>query len=358
MKQNLFKRIASHKNWSFYGVILALGIIIYQQYFIDKRPRIIYEIMSNTRILDVKEDLSKLNILFDGIDIKKQNLSLRVLLIRISNSSSIDVLKNYFDNNDPLGIELSTGKVVQLELVRTSNAYLQKNIGQLNFDETKVVFPSFILDAGAFFTIKLVVLHDEGLIPTISSTGKVAGVKIIPVVDVLTDLNEKTFINQTFYGSEPIQIVRIIVYFFIGLFIIFVIAFVSDKVSKIFALHKRKKLIQSYKESATKALNKTEHFIFDEFIQKGWSWNNKFSKADGSDDVSDGKYTIGEIKITDDRIVSNDHLKEVYIDFIKFLQSRKFPPVFRMQTMSTVNYMIETEIKNVEAELKNMDAVS
>ena len=74
--------------WSLLSVILALlfgGLAIYLGFFRDRKPELRFEIVSNTSVLDVREDLGKLEILYDGLDIKKSKQSLRVVVVRVDN---------------------------------------------------------------------------------------------------------------------------------------------------------------------------------------------------------------------------------------------------------------------------------
>jgi hypothetical protein len=53
-------------------VVLALlfgGITIQREFFSDSGPRLRYDILTSTPVLDVREDVSKLSVLFDGVDI-------------------------------------------------------------------------------------------------------------------------------------------------------------------------------------------------------------------------------------------------------------------------------------------------
>ncbi len=112
--------------WSFLGVLLALlfgGIMIQREFFADSVPRLRYDILTSTPVLDVREDVSKLSVLFDGIDIRQQKKSLRVITVRVVNDSQKDILKGYYDEDEPLGLRLSTGRIIRSDLV------LQRQIG-------------------------------------------------------------------------------------------------------------------------------------------------------------------------------------------------------------------------------------
>ena len=67
--------------WSLLGVVLAVlfgGLTVYSEFVRDRKPKLRFEVVSNTGVLDVREELGQLEILYDGIDIKKSKQSLRV----------------------------------------------------------------------------------------------------------------------------------------------------------------------------------------------------------------------------------------------------------------------------------------
>ena len=121
--------------WSFLGVVITLlfgGVTVYREFIEDKRPTLQYDILTSTSVLDVKEQLSKLSVLFAGVYIRKRGLSLRVLTVRVINSSSKDILKAHYDDSAPLGFHVSTGRIIRTELMSASSDYLRNNLASVS----------------------------------------------------------------------------------------------------------------------------------------------------------------------------------------------------------------------------------
>lgn len=262
--------------WSFIGVMLALifgGTTIYSEFIEDKRPTLQFDVLTNTSVLDVREQLSNLNILFDGIDIRKQNLSLRVITTRIINNSSIDILKGHYDSNAPLGLHVSTGKVIKTELVGASNDYLREHLTIDARDDQTILFSSVILDAGQSFTLKLLVLHPKGQIPNLDAVGKIAGIKAIPVLEAFKDGDTESLVTVAFRGSFLVQVVRFFSYAFGGFLLLAVvlaaitipIVVISNKLIE----RKRKKEVQEFKRITSAVLNESDEFIFTKYVNNG-----------------------------------------------------------------------------------------
>ena len=157
--------------WGFAGVLIAalLGLItVYREFIEDRRPKLHFDILTNTTVLDIKEEVEKLEILYDGVDIRKREQSLRVITVRVVNGSSKSILKTFYDEKDPFGLSLSDGKIIRKEIIETSNDYFRQNLRPAIKGDRCLTFQSVIIEANNFFVLKLLVLHPESLIPTIT----------------------------------------------------------------------------------------------------------------------------------------------------------------------------------------------
>lgn len=335
--------------WSFLGVLLALlfgSITIYNEFIQDKRPSLQYDVLTNTSLLDVKEQVSNLSVLFDGIDIRKQGLSLRVIGVRVLNDSTKDILKGYYDDKAPLGISILTGRIIKNELISASNQYLSDNITLEPDGEKSVIFPSVIIEANQSFTFKLLVLHPQHEIPTLISVGKVAGITSILIKEAYRDKEKTPFLTTTFQGGFLAQAFRLVVYT-IGTIILLVmiivpIVFISSKLDQ----RKRKKAVEQFKSATSLELNESDEFIFTEYVEKGnvfiFSMQNLISNpsslAKAYARYQEHKKCNGHIWYSryleeyldagliikkNDEIVVDDHLSLTIDHFIRFLRNKK-----------------------------------
>ena len=167
--------IKNKYNWSLLGFILALlfgSLAIYSEFFRDRKPQLRFEIVSNTSVLDVREDLGKLEILYDGLDIKKSKQSLRVVVVRVDNPGETAILMGHYDKREPLGFTFSTGKLLRVELLEASNRYLMSNLRVSLTDSLLAVFEPVILESKEYFMFKALILHAQGWTPILSPQGK------------------------------------------------------------------------------------------------------------------------------------------------------------------------------------------
>ena len=138
------------KRWSLLGVILAVlfgGLTVYSEFVRNRKPELRFEVVSNTSVLDVREELGKLEILYDGLDIKKSKQSLRVVVVRVVNPSETDILMDHYDERVPLGFTVSNGELLRVELLEASNQYLMSNLRVSSPDSLRGVFVPVILES-------------------------------------------------------------------------------------------------------------------------------------------------------------------------------------------------------------------
>lgn len=259
--------------WSFLGVMLALGfglVGIYTSFFQEHKPNLKFEVISNTSVLDVHERLGNLDVLYAGSSIKNTGQTLRVITLRVVNDGQQDILKGFYDENDPLGFVLIDGEIVESpELLHASNDYLAKQL-KMTFDAPKnVLFSNVIIERNEFFTLKLLVLNNEGVIPDVSPIGKIAGVKSIEVARPYRERNEESFLSRTFGGWVLSQLARLFAYglAFLILMIAGIVSLIS--ISEWAEKRSRRKHIAKYKKISTINLNQDDEYIFQSYLVRG-----------------------------------------------------------------------------------------
>lgn len=372
--KRFFEEIDQKYAWSFISVLLAVifgSIAVYKEFIEDTHPELRYDVLTNTSVLDVREQLSNLNILFDGIDIRKQSLSLRVISVRVSNGSSKDILKGHYDINAPVGIHVSEGKVIKTELVGASSEYLSNSISFTAGDDQTIFFSEVILEAKESFTLKLLVLHPEGRIPNLSAVGKVAGIKTIEVREAFRESQEKPFFSLSFRGSFFVQVVRLITYTIGTIIIITAIVAPSVIISSKLDKRRRRKSVQEFRAITSVDLDESDELIFTAYVRHGereiqrmyslvsdpnhlarsyaqyigyldrlkqrrdWPPGRR-SEPDGAEiyirhrlDVSmslGGYLNTGLIQETDSGVIADEHLANTLEHFVRFLRNKGIIP--------------------------------
>ncbi len=253
-------------SWSFLGFILAAlfgGIAVYTEFIRDTSPAVKYEILSNTRILDVKEDVTGLSIIYNNEDIRKARKTLSVIIVRVSNEGRYPILKTYYDNAAPLGLSISSGEIITAEVISATTDYLRQNAGISVRDPSNVKFSQMIIEPNESFTTKLLILNPEQSAVTIFPKGKIAGVKKLLLVDRQSEQTKETFITKVVSGSLWVQVVRTLTY--VAAFILLLIVviapsvYISDKKDQ----WKRNRIVRQFKSRTASALNDLNVELYD-----------------------------------------------------------------------------------------------
>ena len=266
-----FKRIASSFAWSLLGFVLAIifgGIAIYAEFFRDERPAIQFEILSDSSVLDVREEVSDLEIIYAGNDLRKSGQSLRILVVRVSNIGSNDILNSFYDSSAPLGLSVANGELVSVELEDVSEDYLREQMNPRISGPSEIVFTPVILATNAYFSLRILVIHPESLLPRLSPIGKVARVSSVSLVEAQVPQSE-TFWNQTFSGTISNQITRLVAYTIATVALI--VLGVSIPVSLSAALSKRgrQKKVELFKKNSGHDFEGRDDVFFNNYIASG-----------------------------------------------------------------------------------------
>ena len=295
---NKIKNLDKNFSWSFMGFlvgIIGIAFAVYTIYFYQEKPNIEYYQLTNTSVLDLKENVTKLDVIYDSTSIKKNRQSLRVVTIKILNSGNEDLGPQHYDKTVPLGLKIKGGVIVETpQIIETSNAYISDRLKINWLSENEISFSQFIINQNESFTLKLLLLTKENIIPELKATGYITG---LGKPTLRTDINkpeEKSFLARVFQGSFLIHLVRSILYF-----LIFVIGVIAIFVSIISLSELRNK--------------KKRKFIINKFRK-----HTKLDKEDVSEKVLEyyQKYQEGYLF----RIENFISKKEMIIDYNKYLE--------------------------------------
>jgi len=266
---NLDKRFAFA--WTLIGLLLAVvlgALSIYTDFIRTAEPKLQVEVLGNEPVLDVREKLPDLEVIYQAQDIAKIGKTLSVILVRIANRGSADVLGTFYDANSPVNVELINGTLVRAEVTETSNDYL-KSAATLTRSYPKVILSPVIIERDEWVTLKLLALHDLNKQPSLSASGKIAGQRDISIVSATETKTEAGFFHRTFYGSLTTQLIRMPVYFVGMILLILLIILPSIAISDWRATQRRKKLVQRFKLRTRLPLVAADDFIMNIFLDHG-----------------------------------------------------------------------------------------
>ena len=336
-----FKRLDRKFSWSFLGFLIAiisLGFIFFDKVIADKNPKLFLDVLTSASVLDVKEDLPKLEILFDGIDIRQQKLSLRILSIKIANDSSINITKELYDLEDPIGLLISPGKIIKTDLIDASNEYLRKNYSLRAVSENSILFKDVIIEAHQYFVVKLLVLHPADTIPSIKSQGHIAGVREIRVREIFRDQTKSPLWSKIFVGGFGIQVLRFLIYLAIlGIFGLIVAMLVALPVELLNSI-KRKRRVKAFKRDAGRLLEAKDEPLFTQYIKYG-------------DEFLESTYEL--MKDQESLRINCDIYEKVRTKYPELARRELYP---RGDKMDTIRILLASGLLKINDNLPTVDA--
>jgi hypothetical protein len=270
------KKIEQKFSWSFFGFligVIGISYAIYVDHFKEENPLIVFDILSNTQVLSVKEDVNRLGIIYNGENLKERQENLILLTIRILNEGEKNITEQDYYTKIPFGLKVIGGKIADKPiLLDASNKFLEENLSILFDTLNNVVFNNIPLDQGQYFTIKILTVCKDNSLPSIIPAGKVSGISgefIIRQSYMETQKEEISFLRNVTSGSFWIHVARFFFYFSCITAVSFIIVFPTSLISSLLKDKKKKRIVQKFRERIKNELSQNAEMIFDLFRSDG-----------------------------------------------------------------------------------------
>lgn len=179
-----FREIDSRFSWSFLGFLIGiLGLAFGLYTFFQKdRPELQFEVITNTDIININENIGKLQIFFDNENVLSIDTTLRLLTIKLSNYGNSSINKNDFDKDYLLGLDFKNYIIADKpNTIEFSNDYLQERFN-FSFDSSSIKIAPVIFDKNDYVLFKLLLIGPRQEPIRISTTGKISGQSKIQII--------------------------------------------------------------------------------------------------------------------------------------------------------------------------------
>lgn len=270
---NKIKEMDKVFSWSFFGFLLAVifgAVSIYLGFIKENKPSLQYVVTSNSNVLDIKEKLGSLDVLYEGESLSSSNRDLRIITFQVVNTGDAPVLPNYYDPADPIGFSISDGVLADSPtLLGASTDYLKEKTVLTKVANGSVVFSNIILESGDSFEVRALVLYDSGREPSIKAFGKIANINKINVVEGVDSSEGRSFWNGVLAGGYSYQATRLLCYglLFLGLLIMFL--FIFFQVGEAIDKSKRNKRVKAFKDFDSTKISDVDELFFDVYRRRG-----------------------------------------------------------------------------------------
>lgn len=195
----------------FATVVLGMPAIYYAVH--EKQPHISYELIGDSKVLDVHQPVKELEIRYRGEDIYAQHKNLRVWTITVRNDGETHVKQEDFDKTMPWGIMIKDAQIVDVpKLISCNSDYVSNNISLALVSNNVVTFQKIIFEREKYFTVEIQLLHRADNEPSAEILGKIAGIERQTLTANHKDNGSVGFWASVFSGSVSVQLLRLIIY--------------------------------------------------------------------------------------------------------------------------------------------------
>lgn len=301
-----------NKNKLLFWVLGGITTLVsfYADWFKKDRPKIVYDIISNETIVDLKEKVSNIDILYKGQSILKDSQNLSLLVLRVFNDGNRDVVQNDYDAQIPFGFSVINGYLVENpSLTETSNAYLSDRIKLIVDSTGSIGISKAILEEDEGFSLKVLIQHGQNTIPTIQPVGKIAGVESFILKESYKEPNNKGWANSI------LNFLKTAAFFLLFGVIVFIIIYYIDRIFVFFKKKKKRKKISMF-QALYPNTNNEYNWVLEE-------------------------YEKGYIDLKDlEKSLRNSEYLSVYIPMLEYVKNKKDMHVF--EDFYYINFRNET----------------
>jgi hypothetical protein len=266
-----FRRLERGFAWSFFGFVLAAcfgGLALYTEFFKNRSPQLEFEIVSNTPVLTTREDVARLKILYEDVDIRQTRQALSVVSIRVRNTGDADILNASYDERAPVGVDVVRGTILEPRIIDASNEYLRANARCQPSGTNSLDFVPVILERREFYLVKFLVLHQDSTLFQVRPRGKVAGVRQITVTDFSGAEQSPGFVALVIGGTVGVQVMRLCAYSVAFLVLLVGIVGAASAIGTWWSRGRRRRTVRRFRASY-KGLDSTSERLFETYTNDG-----------------------------------------------------------------------------------------
>lgn len=271
-----FRTLDDKFSWSFLGFVIGLmgtTYAIYVDQFKEQKPLLVFDVLSNTQVLSVKEDLNKLDIFYDRQNLKVRNENLILLTLKISNEGTENIRKNDYYSLAPFGFKLVGCNIAEPPIViDASNDFIKENVSVLYDSLNRITFNKIPFNKRQYFILKVLTICGNNNYPEINPFGNISGINksfYVRQSYLESQRDELSFIEKLVHGNLGIHIVRFLIYLFLLITSLLLIGIPTSKILRVIELKRRKRLIKRFREKSKVNLSKNIEIIFELFLDVG-----------------------------------------------------------------------------------------
>jgi len=263
---------------SFIAALIVAVLAFVAGTLYDREPQLQYEIISQSPVFDIKENVTDLEVFFEGHSLRQQHQMLSLITIRVQNIGNAGISKQIsYDPSALPGFRITGSTIAKVDILIASNDYLATNLQLSRISRNEYTFLPIIIDKGDFFVLKFLAVHDETTTPRLESLGKISGKKTILAATIPNHheggfIEEvKNFTESVLSGSITVQAARIVVYPIGVLILLLATVIISAEANDRITKRKRRKHVTNFELTLGAAPDNAQKCLFDLYVEFGES---------------------------------------------------------------------------------------
>jgi len=156
--------------------VFSVGFALYT-YFkpLKSAPKLTYYQKEVIDAFKENKQLSKLKILYDGKDIKKDSLNLKLYRLKLVNDGDVHIGEDLYSPKKYFGIKVENGIVLSFNFAGKSSDFLRENLNPEIIDSATIHFDKINIDQDNHSSFEILVMHKKDLEPKLVALGKIIG---------------------------------------------------------------------------------------------------------------------------------------------------------------------------------------
>ncbi len=172
-----------------------------------------------------------------------------------------------------MGFEVTNGAIIRAELLDSNDPYLMSNLLIAVDPPSRASFSPVIFGRQDSFAIKVLILHPEGVSPSVEPIGKIA--RTLPITHVTEHQGggQPSFLAQVFSGSPFVQLVRLPTYALalVLILVLFVLCFILPFtfIGSAISERRRSQKVDRFRKTTDLELSDEDEFVFRSYVSHG-----------------------------------------------------------------------------------------
>ncbi|MEP2937451.1 MAG: hypothetical protein ABJM06_08950 [Gilvibacter sp.] len=205
------------------GIVVSLiaGVVGYYMAIQDKEPKVVFDILSNTEVFSINQNVSKLKVLYENQNLKDEEKKLVILTIKISNLGSANIRESDYYSESKFGFTLNNGDVAENPvIIDASNKFLLDHLTIRSDSLNKIFIKKLPIDRKQSFTVKVLSIVSNDQTPTITPFGTISGTNgefeiVNSFSSLVEDKNSQPWIDIVFRYLGYLFLLMIVIMVFV-----------------------------------------------------------------------------------------------------------------------------------------------